>query len=126
MDDSKHGVILFTLGSIINTNTIEPKMLASLKEAFARIPQNIIWKCDSKLEGVSKNVLQMNWIPQRDILGDAFLVTVTSFNESILLTFIPSFSSSQKYESIYYSLRHRWYIRGHTWSSAFGADATIQ
>ncbi len=128
MDDSKHGVILFTFGSIINTNTTPFHMLASLKEAFAQIPQNVIWKSDSKVEGISKNVRLINWIPQRDILGDIFLVTLTYYaSVNSLCKSPPSlFSSSQKYESVYYSLRHRWHIRGHIWSSASGADATVQ
>lgn len=37
--------------------------------AFSQIPQKIIWKFEDPIDYVPPNVLQMKWLPQRDILG---------------------------------------------------------
>lgn len=37
--------------------------------AFASIPQRVIWKYEKPIENLPENVMISNWVPQRDILG---------------------------------------------------------
>lgn len=69
MDESTNGVILFSLGSIVKASAISTEIRQELLQAFASIPQRVIWKFEEKLENVPDNVLIMKWLPQRDILG---------------------------------------------------------
>jgi len=39
-----------------------------LMEAFAEIPQRVLWKYESKLEKNPENTMIKKWLPQRDIL----------------------------------------------------------
>lgn len=36
---------------------------------FATLPQRVIWKSDQQIEGITDNVMVLEWIPQQDILG---------------------------------------------------------
>lgn len=69
MNEAKHGVILFSLGSLVSGMALTQKVKTALKEAFAEIPQRVIWKFDEDLEGLSDNVLVSKWLPQKEILG---------------------------------------------------------
>lgn len=69
IDGAKHGAILFTFGSITKSNLISPEMRTLLRDAFAQIPERVIWKFEEKIEGLSNNVMLVDWVPQRDILG---------------------------------------------------------
>lgn len=63
-------MVVFSLGSIAKSNTMTPEIKAAFQDAFAEIPQRVIWKFDDSIENLSKNVLLMKWMPQRDILGE--------------------------------------------------------
>jgi len=39
-----------------------------LIEAFAEIPQRVIWKYENELEKIPKSIMIKKWLPQRDIL----------------------------------------------------------
>lgn len=39
-----------------------------LIEAFAEIPQRVLWKYENELEKIPKNMMIKKWLPQRDIL----------------------------------------------------------
>lgn len=69
IDEAKHGVVVFSLGSIAKSNTMTAEIRAAFQDAFAEIPQRVIWKFDDTIENLSNNVLLMKWMPQRDILG---------------------------------------------------------
>ncbi len=45
------------------------EMKRAFAEAFAQIPQQVIWKFEEQIENLSDNVRLMDWVPQRDILG---------------------------------------------------------
>lgn len=69
IDEAPHGVILFSLGSIVSGNALSPAFRQTLRETFAEIPQRVIWKFDEEVPGLSDNVLVSKWLPQKKILG---------------------------------------------------------
>ncbi|XP_065216817.1 UDP-glucosyltransferase 2-like [Planococcus citri] len=68
IDGAEHGVILFTLGSVVRAATLSPEYQKAFRDAFAEIPQRVIWKFENKIENLSHNVMIRDWVPQRDIL----------------------------------------------------------
>lgn len=70
IEEAEHGVVVFSLGSIAKSNTMTAEIKAAFQDAFAEIPQRVIWKFDDSIENLSRNVLLTKWMPQRDILGE--------------------------------------------------------
>ncbi|XP_022178189.1 UDP-glucuronosyltransferase 2C1-like [Myzus persicae] len=68
IEDSPHGVIYFTFGSIIQLSSLPEHIIKSFKEAFANVPQKVLWKYEGEMKDVPKNVMIKKWFPQRDIL----------------------------------------------------------
>ncbi|XP_065225362.1 UDP-glucosyltransferase 2-like isoform X2 [Planococcus citri] len=68
IDEAKHGVILFTFGSVVRATTMSSEMKNAFRDAFAEIPQRVIWKFEAELENTPDNVMLIDWLPQRDIL----------------------------------------------------------
>ncbi|XP_055374507.1 uncharacterized protein LOC129607504 [Condylostylus longicornis] len=67
---SKHGAILFSLGSNAKIEYINSDVIKNIYTTFTNLKQNIIWKWDSEiLPGNSTNILFKNWLPQDDILA---------------------------------------------------------
>ncbi|KAG7309345.1 hypothetical protein JYU34_005292 [Plutella xylostella] len=69
MDESKYGVIFFSLGSIVNTQTISEEFKNNLLQVFASLKQTVIWKLDARTKNVPKNVVLVKWAPQQSILA---------------------------------------------------------
>lgn len=69
IDSAEHGVILFSIGSFVQSYNMPAEMLTIFRETFAQIPQRVIWKAEGQIAGLSENVLLSKWLPQRDILG---------------------------------------------------------
>eukprot|EP00102_Acyrthosiphon_pisum_P026549 XP_016663759.1 PREDICTED: UDP-glucuronosyltransferase 2B2-like [Acyrthosiphon pisum] len=69
IENSPHGVIVFTLGSVVNMSTSPDYIMNPLKEALAEVPQRILWKYEAEnMVNKPKNVMIRKWLPQRDIL----------------------------------------------------------
>eukprot|EP00102_Acyrthosiphon_pisum_P011884 XP_008180806.1 PREDICTED: UDP-glucuronosyltransferase 2B2 isoform X2 [Acyrthosiphon pisum] len=68
IENSQHGVILFTLGSVVNMSTSPDYIINPLKEALAQVPQRILWKYEGEMVNKPKNVMIRKWLPQREIL----------------------------------------------------------
>ncbi|XP_069950945.1 UDP-glycosyltransferase UGT5 [Cherax quadricarinatus] len=64
------GVIYFSLGSVAKGVTMPDKYLRLFIETFSRLKYRVIWKYESKIEGISNNVFIKDWLPQQDILAD--------------------------------------------------------
>lgn len=69
MDNSKHGIIFFSLGTNLRSDTLDVKLRNLFLNAFSKIKETVIWKFESELEGLPKNVFIKKWLPQNDILG---------------------------------------------------------
>ncbi|XP_056318458.1 UDP-glucuronosyltransferase 2A3-like [Danio aesculapii] len=63
-----HGVIVMSLGTLIGQL---PKDVAeAIAEAFAELPQKIIWRYKGKRpSALGNNTLVVDWMPQNDLLG---------------------------------------------------------
>nr|ADC91980.1 UDP glucuronosyltransferase 5 family polypeptide b4 [Danio rerio] len=63
-----HGVIVMSLGTIIGQ--LPDDVAEAIAEAFAELPQKIIWRYKGKRpSALGNNTLIMDWMPQNDLLG---------------------------------------------------------
>uniref|UniRef100_A0A6M2DVY9 UDP-glucuronosyltransferase n=1 Tax=Xenopsylla cheopis TaxID=163159 RepID=A0A6M2DVY9_XENCH len=73
LDNAKQGVIYFSFGSMVQSETLPRKSLEAMLAAFSRRPQLVLWKANPKNFPpglvVPKNVITQKWLPQRDILA---------------------------------------------------------
>jgi glucuronosyltransferase len=70
MDAAKHGVILFSLGSVLKGKEMDPKMKEILLKVFSKRKETILWKFEEDLPEKSENVFIKSWMPQNSILGE--------------------------------------------------------
>lgn len=68
IEDSPHGVIFFSLGTVIATSTLPDHIQNAFKDAFAGLPQRVLMKYEGEMMDKPKNVMTGKWLPQRDIL----------------------------------------------------------
>ncbi|XP_046628500.1 UDP-glycosyltransferase UGT5-like [Neodiprion virginianus] len=69
MNSSKNGVILFSLGSAMQSILMPDDKIKALKGAFERLPYDVLWKWENDtMENKPKNVRIGKWLPQSDIL----------------------------------------------------------
>lgn len=80
IENSPHGVILFTFGSTVKMASIPNNILQALKKAIAQLPQRVLLKYEGEMKNKPKNVMTRKWFPQRDILGETFFI----FNENLI------------------------------------------
>lgn len=66
---AEHGVIYFSLGSVIPESTMNQYVADSILNTFRRLKQRILWKIDGKRKNVPKNVMMSKWFPQQGILS---------------------------------------------------------
>ncbi|KAJ8711856.1 hypothetical protein PYW08_008810 [Mythimna loreyi] len=69
IDNSKHGVIYFSMGSFLQSNSLPKPLVAELLRMFGGLKQTVIWKFETDLPDVPKNVHIVHWAPQQSILA---------------------------------------------------------
>lgn len=69
IENSKHGVIYFSMGSILRTSTFSEHKRNAFVRAFARLPQRVLWKWEGEFPNQTENIKIKDWMPQRDILA---------------------------------------------------------
>ena len=70
LDNAKHGVIYFSMGSAIQSKLFPVEKRDALIKTFANLKQQVIWKWESDdLPGKSDNIFIQKWMPQSDILA---------------------------------------------------------
>ncbi|KAF4519363.1 UDP-glycosyltransferase-07b, partial [Ephemera danica] len=70
LDGAKKGAIYFSLGSNVRIDTMPPEKLNALLDAFAELPQRVLFKWESDSVPVQlENVKFSKWFPQQDILA---------------------------------------------------------
>ncbi|XP_068140505.1 UDP-glycosyltransferase UGT5 [Drosophila tropicalis] len=71
LDKSKHGAILFSLGSNLKGDHINADVIGKIFKALSKLKQQVVWKWDDlkNLPGTSPNILYKKWLPQDDILA---------------------------------------------------------
>lgn len=74
MDKSTHGVVCFTLGSMVLIETLPAEQLKEIYSSFGKIsPVRVLMKVTdaSKLPaGLPSNVKVLPWMPQQKVLGE--------------------------------------------------------
>lgn len=72
MDEAKHGVIYFSLGSNVQSKDMPAEKLKVFLDVFSSLKQRVLWKFENEsLPGLPKNVMVKKWMPQNDILAHA-------------------------------------------------------
>jgi glucuronosyltransferase len=70
LNEAEHGVIYFSMGSMIRGDTLPSEKRDALMQAFSELPQRVLWKWEAdSLPGQPKNVKIAKWLPQFDILS---------------------------------------------------------
>ncbi|KAJ8719644.1 hypothetical protein PYW08_011819 [Mythimna loreyi] len=70
IDESEHGVIYISFGSMLRATSMPQDKLEAIMEAVSQLPQRIVFKWEEKiLPGNPKNIYISNWLPQNDILA---------------------------------------------------------
>ncbi|XP_060530807.1 UDP-glycosyltransferase UGT5-like [Cylas formicarius] len=69
IEESGDGVIYFSLGSMIKSNTLAEETRKIFANVFSRLPQRVLWKWENdSMPEKPKNVMVQKWLPQRDVL----------------------------------------------------------
>lgn len=69
MDNSKHGVIFFSMGSNLKSKDIPQNLKQGFLKIFSGLKQTVLWKFEEVLPDLPKNVHILTWAPQQSILG---------------------------------------------------------
>ncbi|KAM3962073.1 UDP-glycosyltransferase UGT5-like [Aphomia sociella] len=69
MNNSKHGVIYFSLGSMVKSKSMSDDMKSNLLKMFGNLKQTVIWKFEELLPNLPSNVHILEWAPQPSILA---------------------------------------------------------
>ncbi|XP_046971943.1 UDP-glucosyltransferase 2-like [Vanessa cardui] len=70
MNEAKHGVIYFSMGSNLKSMDMSDYMKKSLLTMFSTLKQTVIWKFEGDLDNVPTNVHLLKWAPQQSILAN--------------------------------------------------------
>lgn len=69
MDEAKHGVILFSLGTNMKSKFLPEAWRKNILEGFAKLDQIVIWKFEDDIDNLPKNVITRKWLPQNDMMA---------------------------------------------------------
>lgn len=72
INNADHGVILFSLGSVVSESSMAGDKLNIILETFSKLKQRIIMKFNTENYNATQlsNVKMVKWFPQRDLLGN--------------------------------------------------------
>ena len=74
LNEAEHGVIYFSMGSMIRAETLPSDKTDAFLQAFSELPQRVLWKWEADtLPGQPENVRIAKWLPQFDILSKYLL-----------------------------------------------------
>ena len=69
VDASKKGVAFVSFGSAIKPSMMSEEKMFVFLEAFRKMELSVIWKWDSEVPNLPKNVMISSWVPQQDLLA---------------------------------------------------------
>ncbi|XP_047991044.1 UDP-glucosyltransferase 2-like [Leguminivora glycinivorella] len=69
MDESKHGVIYFSMGSNAKSKDFPDELKRDILKMFGTLKQTVLWKFEEQLQNLPKNVQILKWAPQHSILA---------------------------------------------------------
>uniref|UniRef100_A0A182KDL1 UDP-glycosyltransferases domain-containing protein n=1 Tax=Anopheles christyi TaxID=43041 RepID=A0A182KDL1_9DIPT len=71
LDRSVHGVVYFSLGTLIRSDSLNQHNLNLFLEVFKSLQYDVLWKHDGELDlNGTTNIRMERWLPQQDLLGD--------------------------------------------------------
>lgn len=77
LNNAKDGVIFFSMGSNLQSKNIDTNKLNSILRVFSKLKQKVLWKWENEtLLNQPKNVKLSKWLPQQDVLGKVFYITL--------------------------------------------------
>lgn len=89
MDNTKHGVIYFSMGSNWKSKDIPKVMVDNLLKMFGELKETVIWKFEEDLYNIPSNVHILKWAPQPNILGKShYLYFVLTLLVTIAITLL--------------------------------------
>lgn len=74
MDEAKDGVILFSLGTNVRSDKITGTQKDALIKGLGRLKQKVLWKYESDIRDLPKNIITRKWLAQNEILGELNIV----------------------------------------------------
>ncbi|XP_044755560.1 UDP-glycosyltransferase UGT5-like [Coccinella septempunctata] len=70
LDEAKHGVVYFSMGSNIRSADMPKEKIDMFNSVFSSLKQTVLWKWeDENLPGKPDNIIIRKWLPQNDILA---------------------------------------------------------
>ena len=69
MDSASDGVVFVSFGSYFAPSQMPKEKIDMLIETFNSLNVSVLWKWDSEVPNLPKNVKTISWVPQQDILG---------------------------------------------------------
>ncbi|XP_013170603.1 PREDICTED: UDP-glucuronosyltransferase 2C1-like [Papilio xuthus] len=70
LDSAKNGVIYFSLGTLHESEQLEPKILEVLADTFRELPFLVLWKLgNTTIINKPDNVIAQMWFPQQEVLA---------------------------------------------------------
>jgi len=71
INDAEHGVILFSMGTVVSEASMGADKLNNILDAFSKLKQRVIMKfnVEKYKKKIPVNVKLVKWFPQRDLLG---------------------------------------------------------
>lgn len=70
LDESKEGVIYFSLGGNVNGKDLPRPQREAILRVFSKLKQRVLWKFEEELDDKPANVEVKKWFPQQAILGN--------------------------------------------------------
>lgn len=67
LDGAKHGVVLFSFGSLVRASSLPRETIRTFLRVFATLPQTVVFKYEEELSDLPSNVVIRKWLPQTDI-----------------------------------------------------------
>ncbi|XP_060852684.1 UDP-glucosyltransferase 2-like isoform X2 [Rhopalosiphum padi] len=68
IENSPHGVIFFTLGSVVAVSSIPVNIRNNIIKVLSQVPQRVLLKYEDEMIDKPENIMVRKWFPQRDIL----------------------------------------------------------
>ncbi|XP_074033575.1 UDP-glucosyltransferase 2 [Leptinotarsa decemlineata] len=69
MDTAEHGVILVSFGSNVRSASMGSEKIKTISNALSQLKETVIWKFESELDNLPKNIFIRKWLPQMAILA---------------------------------------------------------
>ncbi|KAF2905636.1 hypothetical protein ILUMI_00538 [Ignelater luminosus] len=107
LDGAKDGVVLFSLGSNLQSKNLPKEKRESILKAFSKLKQKVLWKWeDETLPNQPPNVKLSKWLPQSDVIAHpnikllithgGLLSTTEAVYHGVPIIGIPIFADQEK------------------------------